>query len=83
MIRRYRSFSPKIHKKAYVDDSAIVIGDVEIGENSSVWPGVVIRGDRDKISIGKYTNIQDNATIHNTRGFPVYIGDYVSIGHSA
>ena len=62
---------------------AQVIGDVELGENVSVWHGAVIRGDTDSITIGNNSNVQDNCVVHCTRGFPVVIGDNVSIGHGA
>jgi carbonic anhydrase/acetyltransferase-like protein (isoleucine patch superfamily) len=74
--------TPKIHPTAYVHSSATVIGDVEIGANSSVWFGVVIRGDVDAIRIGSRTNIQDNSTIHVTaETWPTSLGDDVTIGH--
>lgn len=62
---------------------AQVFGDVELGENVSIWHGAVIRGDTDSITIGNNSNVQDNCVIHCTRGFPVVIGDNVSIGHGA
>ena len=62
---------------------AQVLGDVELGENVSVWHGAVIRGDTDSITIGNNSNVQDNCVVHCTRGFPVVIGDNVSIGHGA
>ncbi|WP_250502092.1 gamma carbonic anhydrase family protein [Caballeronia sp. AZ7_KS35] len=74
---------PTIHPDAYVSRHAIVIGDVEIAEGASVWPGVIIRGDNEKIVIGPNANIQDGAVIHADPGFPVVIGDSVSVGHMA
>ena len=62
---------------------AQVLGDVELGENVSVWHGAVIRGDTDSITIGDNSNIQDNCVVHCTRGFPVEIGKNVSVGHGA
>ena len=62
---------------------AQVFGDVELGENVSVWHGAVIRGDTDSITIGDNSNIQDNCVVHCTRGFPVVIGKNVSVGHGA
>ena len=82
-IRLYRSHRPKIAKTAFIDPSAVIIGDVTIGEYASVWPGVVIRGDFQPITIGDYTNIQDNATLHIMSGHPLTIGNYVTIGHNA
>ncbi len=67
----------------YVARSAKVIGDVRIGNASSVWHGAVLRGDLDKISIGKNTNIQDNVVVHLDLGFPAMVGDRVTVGHVA
>ncbi|MEM3444717.1 MAG: gamma carbonic anhydrase family protein [Thermoplasmata archaeon] len=74
---------PKIHPSCYVDETAVIIGDVEIGEESSVWPNAVIRGDLLPIRIGKCTNIQDNCVIHTSPRDKVFIGDYVTLGHGA
>ena len=63
-IRKFKSFTPVIHEEAYVDESAIVIGDVSIGKESSVWPKSAIRGDVQKITIGERTNIQDGSILH-------------------
>ena len=82
MIRSFRGINPRIAASAYVDPGAHVIGDVEIGERSSVWPCVVLRGDIDPIRVGADTNIQDGTVIHTDRGFPTTIGDRVSVGHS-
>lgn len=79
MIRSLGDVSPKVHPTAFVSEFAYVIGDVEIGEGSSVWPGAVVRGDMGKITIGKHTNIQDNSAVHGDAD--VVIGDYVTIGH--
>lgn len=80
MIRSLRGKTPVIHPTAFVSEFAYVVGDVEIGENSSVWPGCVIRGES-KIVIGRYTCVQDNTTIHTERRGTV-IGDYVVMGHN-
>ena len=82
MIRSFRGTKPRIAASAYVDPGAHVIGDVEIGERSSVWPCVVLRGDIEPIRVGADTNIQDGTVIHTDRGFPTTIGDRVSVGHS-
>ncbi|MCQ4350171.1 MAG: gamma carbonic anhydrase family protein [Sulfolobales archaeon] len=74
---------PKVSPKAMIHPTAYVIGDVEIGEYSSLWHYVVVRGDNDYIRIGKETNVQENSTIHTDSGFPVEIGDRVTIGHNA
>ncbi|MDP2321896.1 MAG: gamma carbonic anhydrase family protein [Acidobacteriota bacterium] len=84
MIRTFRDLAPTVDKSAYVDQSAQVIGDVEIGAESSVWMNVVIRGDVNRIRIGKRTNIQDLTMIHVMREtHPTIIGDEVTVGHSA
>ncbi|WP_233858506.1 gamma carbonic anhydrase family protein [Paraburkholderia sp. HD33-4] len=74
---------PNIHESVFVHETAVVIGDVEIKEGASIWPGVVIRGDNEKIVIGANTNVQDGAVIHADPGFPVNIAENVSIGHLA
>ncbi len=79
MIRSVNGKIPKIAESAFVSEAAYVIGDVEIGENSGVWPGAVIRGDFAHIKIGNNTMIEDNSVIHT--GMPIEIGDNVTIGH--
>jgi carbonic anhydrase/acetyltransferase-like protein (isoleucine patch superfamily) len=75
---------PKIAASAYVDAAATVIGDVTIGEDSSVWPGVVIRGDVHYIRIGARTNVQDGSVLHVMRDeWPLILGDNVTVGHGA
>ncbi len=88
-VRPYGGKSPDLARGVYVDEAAVVIGDVEIGEDSSVWPGAVIRGDMHRIRIGARTSVQDNATLHithasdfNPDGWPLIIGDEVTIGHN-
>ncbi len=84
MLRPFRSVLPKVHPTAFVDQSAQIIGDVEIGEESSVWMNVVIRGDVNTIRIGDRTNIQDGTVIHVMRGtHATTIGDEVTVGHAA
>jgi carbonic anhydrase/acetyltransferase-like protein (isoleucine patch superfamily) len=80
MIRSLGDKVPKIHPTAYISEAAYVAGDVEIGENSSVWPGAVIRGDFGKIVIGKNSHIEDNCVVHT--GESVTIGDNVIVGHA-
>jgi gamma-carbonic anhydrase len=83
MIRAYRGVVPKIAASAYIDPSAQVIGDVEIGERSSVWPNVTIRGDVNHIRIGDESNVQDNCVIHVEHDtYPTIIGNRVTVGHS-
>ncbi|MDO5302108.1 MAG: gamma carbonic anhydrase family protein [Tissierellia bacterium] len=79
----YKGSSPKLHEKTYVADGAKVVGDVTLGEYSSVWYNCTLRGDMDAITVGRYTNIQDNSVIHVAEGDPVVVGDYVSVGHGA
>ena len=82
MIRIYKGIKPKIAATAFIEASAQVIGDVEIGEQSSVWFNCVIRGDVYHVRIGHSTNIQDGTIIHVTNGrFATIIGNYVTVGH--
>jgi carbonic anhydrase/acetyltransferase-like protein (isoleucine patch superfamily) len=89
-IRSYQGMSPKLGNKVFIDRSAVVIGDVEIGDDSSVWPLTVIRGDMHHIRIGARTSVQDGSVLHithasdfNPGGYPLIIGDDVTIGHQA
>lgn len=84
MIKEFLGKSPQIHSSAFTVESADIIGDVIIGEESSVWYNVTIRGDVNKIRVGNRSNVQDNVCIHvmNQTG-PTYIGDEVTIGHGA
>jgi carbonic anhydrase/acetyltransferase-like protein (isoleucine patch superfamily) len=84
MLRPYRGQLPRVHPTAFVDDSAQVIGDVEIGEESSVWMCAVVRGDVHWIRIGRRTSIQDGTIVHAMTGtHPTSIGDNVTVGHAA
>ena len=87
-IRRFAQHTPKVGPRVFVDRSAVVLGDVEIGEDSSVWPLTVVRGDMHHIRIGARTSVQDGSVLHithagpfNPDGFPLLIGDDVTIGH--
>ncbi|MBF0275480.1 MAG: gamma carbonic anhydrase family protein [Nitrospinae bacterium] len=83
MIRSYKGISPKIGKDVFIDESAVVIGDIEIGDNSSVWCNVSMRGDVNYIRIGNKTSIQDNSVVHVTHDtHPTIIGNNVTVGHS-
>jgi len=83
MIRAYRGVYPKVASSCYIDPSAQVIGRVEIGERSSVWCNVTIRGDVNEIRIGEESNVQDNCVIHVEHDlFPTILGDRVTVGHS-
>ncbi|QKE65106.1 gamma carbonic anhydrase family protein [Aquipseudomonas campi] len=87
-IRKYQGISPRLAEQVFVDRSAVVIGDVELGEDSSVWPFALIRGDMHRIRIGARTSVQDGSVLHithagpfNPDGYPLIIGDEVTIGH--
>lgn len=81
MIRSFRGIRPRIAPSAYVDPSAQVIGDVEIGERSSIWPNVTLRGDSDLLKVGSDTSIQDNSVMHADEGVPCIVGNRVTVGH--
>ncbi len=83
LIKAYKGIEPKIHDTVFMVESAVVIGDTEIGENSSLWFNAVVRGDVNYIRIGERTNVQDNSVLHVTnKTCPLIIGDDVTIGHS-
>lgn len=83
MIRSFRGALPKVASSSYIDPSAQVIGDVTIGEKSSVWPNATLRGDVNWIRIGEGTNVQDNSVLHvDSDGFPLTLGNRVTIGHA-
>lgn len=83
MIHPYKDKSPKIHPSVFVAQNATIIGDVEIGEESSIWFQTVIRGDVAPTKIGKRVNIQDLSLIHQSPNLPVIIEDDVTVGHQA
>jgi carbonic anhydrase/acetyltransferase-like protein (isoleucine patch superfamily) len=84
MLRSHRGRAPRVHPTAYIDDSAQIIGDVEIGEESSIWMCVVARGDVHRVRIGRQTNVQDGTIIHVMKDtHATSIGDRVTIGHGA
>ncbi|XFA98946.1 gamma carbonic anhydrase family protein [Candidatus Izemoplasma sp. B36] len=80
---KYKNIEPNISDKAYIIGNAVVVGDTLIKEDSSIWFNATVRGDMAEIVIGKGTNIQDNAVVHTDTSKPTYIGDYVTVGHSA
>ena len=82
-LRSYKDKVPHIAADAFIADNAVIIGDVEIGSGSSVWFGVVIRGDSSKITIGERSNVQDGSMLHSDEDAPCTIGDDVTIGHGA
>ena len=83
MIKSFNGKAPKIASTAFIAETAVIIGDVEIGEHASIWYNAVLRGDSAKIVIGDYSNVQDNVTIHVDEGYPATIGKYTTIGHNA
>jgi carbonic anhydrase/acetyltransferase-like protein (isoleucine patch superfamily) len=84
MVRSYLGYSPVVPKSCYVDISAQIIGQVELGEHSSVWMNAVLRGDVHSIRVGANSNVQDCAVLHGMRyKHPVVVGDWVTIGHNA
>jgi len=83
MVLSLGDFTPRIAATAFVAESADIIGDVEIGENSSIWFQAVLRGDVAPIRVGANTNIQDATIAHGFQGTPVMIGDWVTVGHRA
>lgn len=82
MILKLDNIKPKIHENTFIANSADIIGNVEIFENVSIWFGAVLRGDVEKIVIGKNSNIQDNSTVHTDFGIPCIIGENVTVGHN-
>ena len=74
---------PKLGSGVYIARGAVVVGDVTLGDHSSVWYNAVLRGDINRIVVGAYTNIQDNAVLHLENDLPCVVGNYVTIGHSA
>lgn len=89
LIRPFRGATPKVHPEAFIAETAVLIGDVEIGAGSSIWYGCVLRGDINKIRVGRNSNIQDGTVVHVNHdrdgggGMPTMIGDDVVIGHMA
>ncbi|KMJ46774.1 gamma carbonic anhydrase family protein [Xenorhabdus khoisanae] len=90
VLRQYLNFYPQIGQKVLLDPSSVVIGDVRLADDVSIWPLVVIRGDVNHVSIGSRTNIQDGSVLHvthksndNPDGYPLIIGEDVTVGHKA
>lgn len=89
-VRSFRGVTPSLGERVFIDESAVVLGDVTLGDDSSVWPTAVIRGDMHRIRIGARTSVQDGCVLHithasdfNPEGFALTIGDEVTIGHRA
>lgn len=88
-IRRFEGHCPVLGRGVFIDPSAVVIGDVDIGDDSSIWPQATVRGDMHRIRIGQRCSIQDNSVLHithagpyNPEGFPLTLGDDVTVAHS-
>ncbi|MGF1717231.1 gamma carbonic anhydrase family protein [Photobacterium chitinilyticum] len=89
-LRSYKGIYPTLANDVYVDNSAVLVGDIQLGNDASIWPLVAARGDVNQIHIGARTNVQDGSVLHVTRktvdnpsGYPLVIGDDVTIGHKA
>ncbi|WP_394252478.1 gamma carbonic anhydrase family protein [Vibrio profundi] len=87
-VRRYKGIAPKIGERVYIDESSVLVGDIVLGDDSSIWPLVAARGDVNHIHIGDRTNVQDGSVLHvthknqeNPNGYPLLIGNDVTIGH--
>lgn len=83
MIIGFKNKSPRVGMGVFIAPTATIIGDVEIGDYASIWYGAIVRGDLAPIHIGKRSNIQDNCILHTDEGYPIYIGDTVTVGHNA
>src|SRR5438477_6926707 len=86
MLRQLETYlrrKPAIAQNVYIAQGAVVVGDVTLGDSSSVWYNAVLRGDINRIAVGHHTNIQDNAVLHVADDFPCLVGNYVSVGHAA
>lgn len=81
MIRAFGGKTPEITEPVFISEAAYVVGDVEIGGHSSVWPGAVIRGDYARVTIGNYVHVEDNCVVHC--GTPLVIGNHIIVGHGA
>lgn len=82
-LNTFLAKQPRIPESVYIARGAVVVGDVTLGEHSSVWYNAVLRGDINRIVVGAYTNIQDNAVLHLENDLPCIVGNYVTVGHSA
>lgn len=89
-VRKFNNIQPKVGKSVFIDDNAVVIGDVTLGDDVSIWPMTVVRGDVESITIGEGSNVQDGSVLHVThagkyspQGHPLTIGKGVTIGHRA
>lgn len=83
MILSYKGKSPDVSKSAFIAENAVAAGNVTLKSGSSIWFCAVVRAEEESITVGENTNIQDNCTVHSSKGFPVKIGNNVTIGHNA
>jgi len=83
LLEKHLSLQPRLGTGVYLARGAVVIGDVTLGDHTSVWHNAVLRGDINRIEVGQYSNIQDNAVVHLSEELPCCVGDYVTIGHAA
>lgn len=83
MIKGYKGIKPKIDETAFIAESVDIIGKVNIGKNSNIWYGTVLRADDNYITVGENTNIQDGSVVHISEGYPTIIGNNVTIGHKS
>lgn len=83
MIKNFRGIKPNIDPDTFIAENVSLIGNVSIGKGSSIWFNAVLRGDIEKITVGMYSNIQDNAVLHTSKNIPTKLGDYTVVGHNA
>ncbi len=83
MIQKYKEAVPQIDETSYIAESAVIIGQVSLESNTSVWPNVTLRGDMAAIKVGKNSNIQDNSVVHVNNGMETIIAENVTVGHGA
>ncbi len=83
MIRSYKGKKPVIGKEVFVAENAVLIGDVTLKDQANIWYSAVLRADEGSITVGEGSNVQDNATLHTAKDFPVVVGNRVTIGHNA
>ena len=83
MFLEYQGKTPRVSTEAFVAETAVLIGDVTVGKDSSVWFGAVLRGDQAPITVGEGTSVQDNAVLHCEKDHPLHIGNNVTVGHGA
>lgn len=83
MIRSYKGKKPVIGKEVFVAENAVLIGEVKLCDQANIWYSAVLRADEGSITVGEGSNVQDNATLHTAKDFPVVVGKHVTIGHNA